>query len=366
MTATRTFVPAPPRERIRRGFTLIELLVVISIIAVLIALLLPAVQAAREAGRRAQCTNNLKQLCLAAMNYESANGCYPRGGMYMTGTTPLGYGNADATYFLLTLPYYEQGPLWNAYNANLNATAPANLSVAGVGLSVLWCPSAPDAGTILNLNEMTPSGQPLGIWYGYTSLPPGTWTARTTNYRGSSGPFRGNNQPSGVITCYGSNVTIASVTDGTSNTFLYSESTSSWVSPSSGSPAIQFMAGWNQGSVKALFGTDFPPNPWRTIPPTSVLAGTVFTAMASSFHPGGVNAAFADGSVHFIKDSINTWPGAYNATLGEYSIPSSWYTTTVVPGSFGVRYTFTSQARLGVWQALSTRSMGEVISSDQY
>jgi prepilin-type N-terminal cleavage/methylation domain-containing protein/prepilin-type processing-associated H-X9-DG protein len=366
MTATRALTLTPPPARVRRGgFTLIELLVVIAIIVVLIALLLPAVQAAREAARRAHCANNLKQLGLAAMNYESANGCYPRGGMYMTGTSAVLYALADATYFLLTLPYYEQAPLWNAYNANLNATDPANISIAGVGLSVLWCPSAPDAQTTLNLREVTASGQTLGGWYGYT-LPPGTWYARTTNYRGSGGPFRGNTRPFGVTTWSGSNITIASVTDGTSNTFMYSESTSSWISPASASNMIQFMAGWNQGTLRVQFGTEYPPNPWRVIPSTSPWAAIEFQAMASSYHPGGVNMAFADGSVHFIKDTINTWPGTYNASVDEYTVPSSWYTMTAVPGSIGVLYTFTSQARLGVWQALSTRSMGEVISSDQY
>jgi prepilin-type N-terminal cleavage/methylation domain-containing protein/prepilin-type processing-associated H-X9-DG protein len=366
VTATRTLTPTPPLEQFRRGFTLIELLVVISIIALLIALLLPAVQAAREAARRAQCTNNLKQLALAAMNYEGAIGCYPRGGMCMTGTPAAVSYLADATYFLFTLPYYEQGPLWNAYNANLNATDPGNITLATVGLSVLWCPSAPDAQTTLNLGQMTAGGQTLGTFYGYTTLPPGTWYARTTNYRGSGGPFRGNAQPFGVITWNGNNITVASVTDGTSNTFMYSESTSSWISSANAATTIEFMGGWNQASVKLQFGTDYPLNPWRAIPSTSIWAAVEFQAMASSYHPGGVNVAFADGSVHFIKETINTWPATFNASLGEWTVPSGWYTMTAAPGTFGAFYTFTSQARLGVWQALSTRSMGEVISSDQY
>src|SRR5277367_6742366 len=122
----------------QRGFTLIELLVVIAIIAILIALLLPAVQAAREAARRMQCANNLKQLGLAAANYESASGCYPPAWLNV-GPNPVEiYGSTDISVFVRMLPYYEQGPLWNAYNSTIDsATHPANITVAGVGISTL-------------------------------------------------------------------------------------------------------------------------------------------------------------------------------------------------------------------------------------
>jgi len=323
----------------QRGFTLIELLVVIAIIAVLISLLLPAVQSAREAARRAQCLNNLKQVALAFANYEIANGCFPPC-VLLTGPNNVEQYSNDISIFVRMLPYYEQGPLWNAYNNIIDsATHPANITLAGVGISTLWCPSDPNAQRSQDLTQVGAFGYTVGYLDGYT-LPPGKWYQRGTNYIGSEGPG-----PIGyAINQFGVMlpvsrsclVTLASVTDGTSNTMSFTES---WTPESA-----EQIQPWNTGTPTAF--TNAPPNSGIT--------------EVCSYHPGGVNAGFVDGSVHFIKNTINSWP--INQT-GE--IDPSWFTVTF--NSDGtITQQFTAKARLGAWQAISTRALGEIISSDSY
>ena len=133
------------------GFTLIELLVVISIIGVLVGLLLPAVQSAREAARRIQCTNNLKQIVLATHSYADIWSTVPRGGFLQQISAGSGlYDSAGNHYlsggvFLGLLPYMEQRPLYNAMNFQLNIWTAINATVSATGINTLWCPS--DSGT---------------------------------------------------------------------------------------------------------------------------------------------------------------------------------------------------------------------------
>jgi prepilin-type N-terminal cleavage/methylation domain-containing protein/prepilin-type processing-associated H-X9-DG protein len=352
-----------PRMQPAKGFTLIELLVVIAIIAVLIGLLLPAVQAAREAARRMQCTNNLKQLGLAAMNYESANGCFPPTATYLYSQG----GGLDMSAFVRMLPFYEQAALFNAYNTNTDTGDPGNITIAGLGITTLWCPSDPTMAAPVNLTAVDSYGYTLGANYGYR-LPPGTWNTYQTNYAGIGGPVVDVVPGAKGIMVENGIVRLADVTDGTSNTMAFSEKALGWIPASIYSlPDHEYLSFFWNLSWTTHLDTQYAPNPRRYVPATPIAYSDTGIAAASSMHPGGVNAAFADGSIHFIKDSISTWPN----TAPDYGVPSGYVTMTLTYTSYSpMNYTatlaWTSATKLGVWQALSTRNGGEVISSDSY
>ena len=135
-----------PRSH-RRGFTLIELLVVIAIIAVLIGLLLPAVQAAREAARRSQCVNHLKQMTLALHNFESTNGHLPEG---LAPYPKTDRGGSRGTISVLLMTYLEQGNAYNVFNFELDVNSNlANTTVWYMQVSTYLCPSDPSSAQMM-------------------------------------------------------------------------------------------------------------------------------------------------------------------------------------------------------------------------
>jgi prepilin-type N-terminal cleavage/methylation domain-containing protein/prepilin-type processing-associated H-X9-DG protein len=337
-----------------RGFTLIELLVVIAIIAVLIALLLPAVQAAREAARRLQCVNNLKQLALAAGNYESANGCFPMGLKQMTGGP--GCWTVDTSCFVGMLPFMEGTPIYGAVNFSIPQDSPQNTTIATVGIKGLWCPSDPIVSTSINMTmngcTSTPNvNQQFTSYHGVT----GTWyTYAWPSPQVPGYDFAGARSRANGIIGYYSSTTIASILDGTSNTILFGE-TAHGMLDADNAPMWHF---WNQGFLGyTLINTFYPLNPQRQCQdfPGLLGADTVFVASASSFHPGGANFSFADGSVRFIKDTVQSWAkNAADCTPVGVFLATAW-TYDMTPGT-----------QMGVYQKLSTRNGGEILSSDQY
>jgi prepilin-type N-terminal cleavage/methylation domain-containing protein/prepilin-type processing-associated H-X9-DG protein len=340
--------------RSRRGFTLIELLVVIAIIGVLIALLLPAVQAAREAARRSQCVNNLKQLSLAVMNYEGAVGCLPPHSV--PGTSASAFIN-DFSMKVRILPYLEQSTIYNAVNQGATYTSPMMWTVACAKLSVLECPS--DA------------GQPSPTWtlngvigqVGSTSYPNNIGTFLGNSNSNYDGPAFSFPTPSGNT--YGGLVTLAAVTDGTSNTIIFGESVKGqYQTPGAGlhqsyqmtsvaytskSTPIDLVAAvadcmatttvyqesgstspyWDRKGEWWILHTCptgggyshiMAPNTKSCFFKGQTGPSSYYTMSgASALHPGGVNAAFLDGSVKFIKQSVSlqTWRALGTKAGGE-------------------------------------------------
>jgi len=362
------------RGRRARGFTLIELLVVIAIIAVLISLLLPAVQSAREAARRIQCVNNLKQLGLACHNYVDGNQCFPSGGM--TPMNPVVSPGMSQYYsywglFHGLMPYYEQGNVANSFNYSSPSYFHATQDTVNANKqSILVCPSDPEV------------GDGNGI---YTSPGPGGWNYKMclSSYRGICGPWYSPvrnmvgatsaqyqqlaSNALGVI-YHGSAVPISGITDGTSNTMIISEYVYSRLSQADKNCWHWWCAGNTDTIGTAMYAPNIAFNGAVGSTGDPVLYGnsaTLAVISQSSNHPGGANHVFADGSVKFLKNTIESWaPDPSNPQVPGWPRGVSVINSFQLNGSTLGTYQFVGN--MPVYQALSTRNGGEVISSDAY
>ncbi len=368
----------------KRGFTLIELLVVIAIIAVLIALLLPAVQQAREAARRTQCKNNLKQMALAALNYESDNKCFP-GGSYSGATAPpntVCYYAENASCFVRMLPYFDQAPLYNSIDASFCSSSPGNIAINGASLKALICPTDTNNSPISFPSSRSSNGVTPGWSFNeVNSLFPATapnYTVAFTSYAGNTGTFTFGfvNQMSPTVlaqyngTIYNdSAVKISDITDGTSNTFLFGEHSKNQLFLLDPGYAISD-GQWTSGRYyDTLFATLYPMNVGygNGIPTNTKINPSYYEPTAAgSLHIGGAHFAMADGSVRFLSNSINSWAfSSLNADSFGDELPDN--TTRVkftnpVNNYYGYYLDQTNPALvLGVYQKLSTRNGGEVI-----
>jgi len=327
----------------RYAFSLIELLVVVAIIAILIGLLIPATQSAREAARRLQCANNLKQIGLALHAYHDLNNSLP------FGQATIGSGDS---LWIKSLYYLEQAPLYNAFNQQFAIFARENRTLQSITLAVLCCPSDPAA----CVREADSS---FFITYGYAE-PGENLTASYTSYVASFGSTdttavllpdaRGLARADGLVSDV-TPISFGSVTDGLSNTFLVGERATSWLQQLSASaPQIATSYGWYfRGSLgNTLFTTFYPPNMPRKV---GQGGGYNFPFAASSLHPGGLQMLMADGSARFVKDSISTWPFDLQTGRPVGASPG--------PGGYWV-----GLPPAGLWQALTTRNGGEIIGQD--
>lgn len=293
-----------PKPHVSLGFTLVELLVVIAIIGILIAMLLPAVQSVREAARRIQCANNLKQMGLAMLNYESAHRHFPAG--YVESNAPV-----RAYYWSsYTLPFLEQGPLYNSleFDQPFNIAGTANYIAAATFIPVYQCPSSGVARNAAN-------GQ------GIDGRSPSTYLACASGLLGfESGtqPYVGNGSSaiSDGIFFENSQTKHSSISDGLSNTVLLGEALHDFEQGGfDRSGGFEIVDHWSIGSD--FHGGQTPRDQSsdisEAIGTTACQLNAIFDPVApidhqelgySSRHLGIVQFCFADGHVSGIDDSV--------------------------------------------------------------
>jgi len=336
-------------RRARPGFTLVELLVVIAIIGILVALLLPAVQAAREAARRMQCNNNLKQIGIALHNYHDTHRIFPPASHWdrSTNIEERNPNQLRENWVIMMLPYFEQQGLFDAFDLQQYITAPVNQPARSIELAGMKCPSdayseKPFMGSSNSMTNRMGDNWARGNYaangaLGYmTDKRHGEYDAAFETEPGWSKESRVSFRQRGVMGANAS-LKISEITDGTSNTVLVGEiragvtsfdSRGVWAM-SGGCPSSLWAHGYrgdcrgpnqNQSSaaddvmacsqIQAKFGgaaglqkigMSCSAGDWPN-----------FQQTMRSMHPGGVFACFADGSVHFIGDYIQSDPGGFN------------------------------------------------------
>lgn len=316
----------PSRNRL--AFTLVELLVVIAIIGVLVALLLPAIQSAREAARRTQCQNNLKQIGVGLLNYHNALGAFPPSIVFDEGSGPQMSVRFRANWVIRMLPFFEEEALFNSFDFDQYISADENRAARGTVIPNFVCPADAERAS-------TKFSYPDGLGPTGDNWARGSYAANGTNefahvaYDAFKDPML-----SGVMGFKRSH-NIASITDGASNTLLVAEvriglaeidRRGTWALGTSGASSL-FKHGFggdangpnacNDNSDDILECTALN----RLLGDGDIQAGNdvlrkecmtcwigcpTFQATSRSVHNGGVFGLLVDGSVHFISNSINT------------------------------------------------------------
>ncbi len=330
------------RKPFRRGFTLVELLVVIAIIGILVGLLLPAVQAAREAARRMSCSNNLKQIGLGLLNYESASRSFPAAAVWKSGrmdstAAPTAGQQRNFSWVCGILPYCEQQALFSAINFNLPLAGPNPDSNSATLANPQGYQMLPDGTPIISKKIpmfLCPSDPGFGA-------PANRYNMAWNNYAGSEGYdwWKRANHPLSGFFNLNTYTTISTITDGTSNTLAVVEASTQAFEPKPGIGGHQRNGGGQPrggGSDNAVFRTLLVSantagdvsGAWNLPRPDGNLGGfwwggAPYTMQptflhcfginnnwpgASSRHTGGAQAVYADGSVHFLSDSMD-YPG---------------------------------------------------------